>query len=763
MLKLINISKYYHSNDVVAMGLRKVHLEFKLGEFIAVTGESGSGKSTLLNVISGLDTYEDGEMYVNEEETSYYSVEDWEAFRRQYIGFVFQNYNIIDSYSVLENVMIALTIQGYDKEHRKSRALELIERVGLTSHKNHKASKLSGGEKQRCVIARALAKDCPIIVADEPTGNLDSESSKKILALLKEISEDKLVIVVTHNYNEIKDYATRKIRLFDGEVVEDKVIKKTKEVDAENDIPKFSMNILSVIGISLRNLYRTPKRTIFTTIVLMFVVAVFTFAYGGYVSGTEDSGFSTHNYYFANVNESRIVVKKYDDSYFTAEELEEIEDIRLVRTVMENDVILDLIHYGRIEHEYGSYRVKLFTNPASMLKETQLIEGELPSSKYEIVVASTDNFDVGDEISLSFSEGFRTDIYDNEIIAGEFVISGLVEQQTLNYNEGSIYFHDDYILGDDLILQSYINSNAPKIILSLLYEDETFWIQESYIDDWQGNQGTTVTIDNSLDNFEIYINTSIAQTILNEVLQEPLEDMDYVSTLDFQISTSSAYENKLIDIKISEAYFYYGTIETDLVMNQTTLNSLLDQESYQIGVLVFDSYDADRVMDKIDDMGLYTIYPDGVVDLFAAMEIFATILSLGFLLGFLMLVSYFVGYLVLKNIQYSKIKDYLIFRSIGASKKDLNRVTVFELVFTSSFAFVLTMGLLLINENYNIIMRALFEDKAYNTYIPRYLRYFDFNNYLFVFTLLVVLTLLLGRRFNRRIFGKSVITSLKQE
>ena len=142
MLKLTNISKYYHSNDIVALGLRKVNLEFKLGEFIAVTGESGSGKSTLLNVISGLDTYEDGEMYVNDEETSYFSIEEWESYRRQYIGFVFQNYNIIDSYSVLENVMVALTIQGYDPLKRRARALELIDKVGLSSHVHHKASKL---------------------------------------------------------------------------------------------------------------------------------------------------------------------------------------------------------------------------------------------------------------------------------------------------------------------------------------------------------------------------------------------------------------------------------------------------------------------------------------------------------------------------------------------------------------------------------------------------------------------------------------------
>ncbi len=755
MLKLTNVSKYYHSNDVVAMGLRKVHLEFKLGEFVAVTGESGSGKSTLLNVISGLDTYEDGEMYINEEETSYYSIEEWEAFRRQYIGFVFQNYNIIDSYTVLENVMIALTIQGYDKISRKSRALELIDRVGLSSHIHHRASKLSGGEKQRCVIARALAKDCPIIVADEPTGNLDSESSKKILALLQEISEDKLVIVVTHNYDEIKDYATRKIRLFDGEVVEDKIIKKSKEVTKENTIPKFSMSNLNLIGISLRNLFRTPKRTIFTAIVLMFVTIVFTFAYGGYVSGTESSGYSTQSSYFANVTESRIIVKKYDDSFFTSEEIEEIRDINLVRTVIENDVILDMIIFGYVNHDYGYRESWLFVNPARMLKDNQLLEGELPSSKYEVVIEDKIEASVGDTIIIYFDYNYGVVDSSGE----EYTITGIIEGTPTNYwhSESNAYFHDDFVNDDEVILEAYFNNSIPITSLALLYDGNAFW-QTTREYEFSLEKSKTVVIDNALNDFEILVEGSISQIILWEVLGDPSGDMEFISSFDFEISSESSFESKVVDIKII-GYSASGLLE----MNQTTLDALLDQEAYQIGVLVFDSYDADRVIKELDDLGYFTIYPDGVVDLFATMEIIGTIISLGFLLGFLMIVSYFIGYLVLKNIQYSKIKDYLIFRSIGASKRDLNRVTVFELIFTSAFAFILTMGVLVINENYTSIMGLFFTDKIYVTYLPRYLRYFTVNSYIFIFFLLVVLSLLLGRRFNKRIFGKSVITSLKQE
>ncbi len=147
MIKLVNVSKYYHNEGVVSLGLRKINLEFNIGEFVAITGESGSGKSTLLNVISGIDTYEDGELYINGEETSYYDDEDWEEYRKNKVAFIFQNYNLIDSYSVLRNVETALVNQGYDLKTRRKKAIEILERVGLNKHLKHRASKLSGGEK----------------------------------------------------------------------------------------------------------------------------------------------------------------------------------------------------------------------------------------------------------------------------------------------------------------------------------------------------------------------------------------------------------------------------------------------------------------------------------------------------------------------------------------------------------------------------------------------------------------------------------------
>ena len=232
LLSLKDIGKIYVSDTNVTVGIRGVSLDFERGEFVAITGKSGSGKSTLLNVISGMDSYEEGELLIEGETTSHYMQPDWESYREKYISFIFQDYNIIESFTVLQNVELAL-MHIEDKAARRARAMELIRRVGLASHARHKGSKLSGGQKQRTVIARALAKDSPIILADEPTGNLDSVSSREIIELLREVSKDKLLIVVTHNFDQVAEHATRHVRIFDGAVEFDHEI-RTSERPIEN-------------------------------------------------------------------------------------------------------------------------------------------------------------------------------------------------------------------------------------------------------------------------------------------------------------------------------------------------------------------------------------------------------------------------------------------------------------------------------------------------------------------------------------------------
>ena len=640
--------------------------------------------------------------------------------------------------------MIALIIQGYDKEKRKDRALELIDKVGLTSHIHHKASKLSGGQKQRCVIARALAKDCPIIVADEPTGNLDSESGEKIMSLLQEISKDKLVIVVTHNYDQVKQYATRKIRLFDGEVVEDKAIKKAKKVTEEIIIPSFTMSFFDLIGISLRNLFRTPRRTIFTTLISVFTAIVLIFAYATYVDIKTDTG----NYYgsgaFRNVTESRIIVTKFDGTPFTQVEIDAIENLRLVRTIMEHDVILDSTINAYLG-EYGyNYGTPFFINPADMLESNQLKDGELPSSIYEVVIEEIEGFGVGDKITLGYIDYMREENIGTPTSEGiEFTISGIAKDAIPGAYPGRMYFHEDYINSDEVYLEAYVGGNywSPYVSVGLLYNN----ISAVHSYDWP------MKIDESIPDGEIHVLDELVTELLISVDENPQTgNITDLAGYTFQLYGLSAFETKSTDVSITGVYQMEEEDWTIIAVNSNTLKAFMPSDIYQLGVLVFDDYDAEKVIKEIDKLGYNTIYPDSIVDAESAIGAIFTTIIFGFILGFLVLVIYFISYVVLKNIQVSKKKDYLIIRSIGASKKDLNRVTIIELVTTALIAYVFTMTLLVINE-------------SFDSFMPKFSRFFTFSSYVFILFLLVFLSVLLGRRFNNRIFSRSVITSLKQE
>lgn len=261
LLQLSAIGKIYVSDTNVSVGIRGVELSFERGEFVAVTGKSGSGKSTLLNVISGMDSYEEGELYIDGEPTSHFLESDWEEYREKYISFIFQDYNILESYTVLQNVELSL-MHIEDKKERRERALELLRRVGLERQINQKGSKLSGGQKQRTVIARALAKDSPIILADEPTGNLDEATSREIIELLYEVSRDKLLILVTHNYDQVDGYATRHIRIYDGTVEFDRTAATARKGELYRSAPKGTVYAKEERGAQKKERSGRIKRTL---------------------------------------------------------------------------------------------------------------------------------------------------------------------------------------------------------------------------------------------------------------------------------------------------------------------------------------------------------------------------------------------------------------------------------------------------------------------------------------------------------------------
>ncbi len=279
MLELINIKKVYAEGENAVHALRGIDLKFRKSDFVSILGPSGCGKTTMLNIIGGLDQYSEGDLVIDGRSTKYFKDRDWDAYRNHSIGFVFQSYNLIPHQTVLQNVELALTLSGVKKEERRARAAKALEQVGLGEQLKKRPSELSGGQMQRVAIARALVNNPDIILADEPTGALDTETSVQVMDILKEISKDRLVIMVTHNPELAEKYSTRIIRMLDGSIIDDSAplteeeIKSFREQDkkdlANPEIQKAkskmpSMSLTTAFGLSLKNLFTKKGRTTLT-------------------------------------------------------------------------------------------------------------------------------------------------------------------------------------------------------------------------------------------------------------------------------------------------------------------------------------------------------------------------------------------------------------------------------------------------------------------------------------------------------------------
>lgn len=417
-IKLQNISKYYYSETAVTQALQGINLEFRMGEFVAITGESGSGKSTLLRIISGMDTFDDGELYVDGQPTFQYDEDDWEEYRRTKIGFVFQDYSLIGHYTAKENIVSALLIMGVPEKEAGDKAIHYLERVGLSAQRDQRASKLSSGQKQRLSIARALAKDTDIIVADEPTGNLDSETGAQIVKLLRDLSQDHLVIMVTHNYEQVEKYVTRKVRLHDGSLILDvsenmdtdqkSEVSENTDTDQKLDVsenmdteqkPEMSENVdnnekTSAGKKSESNEERLRDHTIGRIFVRMNAVrqpekialfmgfflaaAIVSFLFIGQLLMNADDIY-TKEYSatsFARKDDKRISLRRKDQKFMTKKDIDRLTKMKHVVSVDQYDIVNDINYYfeeGKdYRQEYGYNRMS--TSNEGWLYDSQNVE-----------------------------------------------------------------------------------------------------------------------------------------------------------------------------------------------------------------------------------------------------------------------------------------------------------------------------------------------------------------------------------------------------
>lgn len=269
MLELKKITKEYDVAGLKQLALNKINIKFRQNEFVSILGQSGSGKTTMLNIIGGLDKYTTGDLIINGISTKKYTDHDWDIYRNHRVGFVFQSYNLIPHQTALQNVELALTLSGIGKEERRKRAIAVLKKVGLEKQINKRPNQMSGGQMQRIAIARALVNDPDILLADEPTGALDSETSLQVMDLLKEIAKEKLVIMVTHNPELAINYSTRIVKLLDGKIIDDtnpfNGEEQIKEVKENKNKAKTSMNFTTALSLSLNNLMTKKGRTLLTS------------------------------------------------------------------------------------------------------------------------------------------------------------------------------------------------------------------------------------------------------------------------------------------------------------------------------------------------------------------------------------------------------------------------------------------------------------------------------------------------------------------
>lgn len=747
MLKLDRIAKYYTSNDQVVKALDNVALEFKRGEFVVVTGESGSGKSTLLNVISGLDTYEDGELWVEGKETSFYAQEDWENYRKRYIGFIFQQFNIIDSYTVYQNVLLALTLSDYPKEARKARALELIDEVGLSSHTHHKAKRLSGGQKQRVSIARALAKDAPIIVADEPTGNLDQETSKTIIALLQKIAKDKLVIMVTHDAEGALAFASRKIRLFDGEVVEDKALRTFAEPKEPLELKSPKMSFLSRLKVAGRNLRSTPRKSIFTLLVSIFVVFLFTLTYGSYVE-QRNVTLTTFHPYFQSLSPHRVIVVNADGTPLSDADMARLEALNGVEAVVPFDPVLDLWLHIRptgAQHAQDFFQSHSIHHSAS-LSTRDLSAGRLPQAANEIVLptpsrglfSQTLNVAVGDTVDLFLhTDPWANFNPDTTRPTERYTVVGLHQVDAIGF-QSNAYVHESFFEDASHVALGLVGVHA----FDVMYQGEVRLTLESW----------NLNLDPSIPVGEIHISSSV----LNELAPAWQTDLnpDTILTTDLTLRARNAFVPEgtaftfRFDRVIPEDRENFSR-QWGVFIHPETMNDFIISDRFQASLIVRDGFVATNLLSNLDEQ-FFGLYPANYEDPFMAVfrvigQVFQAASSF-----FLLVVMYFVAYLALRNVMRSRQKDYVIMRSIGASKTDLNTITILELVLVMAWAFLLVYGVLWTNQI--ISLR-----------IPDYLRFFTLGNYIVAIVLLFGMTLFLGIRFNTKIFTQSVQKALRGE
>ena len=756
MIRLRNVSKYYYSKGIVASGISRVNLDLDVGEFVVITGESGSGKSTLLNVISGLDTYEEGEMYIEGHETSHYTAADFEEYRQKYISCIFQNFNLISSYTVYQNIALAMQIDGYEASEIRKRVPEIIAKVGLSEFSNRKASRLSGGQKQRVAIARALAKNTRVLVADEPTGNLDSESAEGIVDLLTEIAADKLVVVVTHNYDQFRDHATRVIKMHDGKIVEDSVVSRSRsdyavpQAEAERTVisgrrskKRDGMPYGTQIMLGIRNTFNLPSKFLLLLLVFLFVAGSVSSQYVTVKKQQDTVSEAGWNEYFTNYDPKRIVVERNDRGPFTRADYDALENAPHVSKLIREDIIYDSSAYL----ESG-----VFTFIGYMLSLSNLDRqpdlGSMPAADNEVILEGPDDgFTFGLIPEEIIGETFTLtsdDDYENE---HEVKVSGIVfsdgglgetdDDDSDYYDSGKVYF------SDAMVTQ----------IRSSLYA---------------ANSTTTMIINNKEESCSpgpggLVVNENVPEGyILLPTSYDTMFKAGYAAGNEVKLRVKALYYSSGVDLMIMGTYgektFTKKTGLEDLAehdgeiyINPIDYRRLYEKGSFQASVFVDDTKNTKGMKDMLERGGYHVLVLKDHIYNYLSSELVDVIqLPIAIIIC---LAVFFIAYFVIRLILKSRGVYFAIVRMLGMNRKAANRIMRVDLVLVCMIAYAVFVLFIFLSRSGIVDFQQLEE----------YLTYLTLRDFIILAAILLIMAVLISNRFMKSIFRSSAMGTYREE
>lgn len=680
MLELKNIKKSYKTGEFVQHALKGINLEFRKNEFVAVLGPSGSGKTTLLNIVGGLDRYDSGDLIINGKSTKKFKQKDWDSYRNNCIGFIFQSYNLISHISVLQNVEMGMTLSGLSAKKRHKKALEVLKKVGLKEHAHKKPNQLSGGQMQRVAIARALANNPEIILADEPTGALDSKTSVQIMELIKEIAKDKLVIMVTHNPELANDYANRIVEFKDGELISDSnPVDNTKEKD-NYKIKKTSMNYLTALKLSFNNIKTKKGRTLITA----FASSIGIIGIALILSLSNGFKLQIDKFEKDTLSQAPIVISKQSmdmNSMPNLKEKDNLEEYTSEQVIHPEKTIENIVHNNKITKEYVNSIKSLDSNLIGGISYQRATNLNL-LTKIDGKIKQIDTSGITFPMPSTFDNQEATVMKDNyDVIYGNFTtnkedLTLLVDSKNrvsetilkaLGYNKENINF--DEIVGKEF-----------KLVLN---------------DDYYKKLGEFYTINTDLE--KLYNNENTITLKISSIIRGK-EGSDFA-----KLSGSGLmYNNSLVDYVIeknskseivsTQLEKNYNVLTTELFDKDTTegkdayemMLSYLGADTTPVAIQIYpkDFDSKDEVLKVLDQYNEGKSEEDKIVYMDQAKLITTmsgnimdaiTIVLIAFSAISLIVSSIMIGIITYISVL-ERTKEIGILRALGARKKDITRV-----------------------------------------------------------------------------------------